>query len=189
MSEHKKKLREQLGQIDLRTNYATSWLPENYATQRIHAFGKNEFTALIESSIEYRKNEIIRRLNTFDEEVEYALDQLGIEKDTLIEKFNEQMDTDFGEHLHSTAIRMNPILANEVRLFGSESYSAILSVISGGQNSADLQRYAGALAIGDVPLFSSNRVCTFLIDLKPEGLQDPIAQFNHTLPDKGLYGD
>jgi hypothetical protein len=144
VSEHKKKLREQLGQIDARTNYATSWLPENYATQRIHAFGKNEFTALIESSIEYRKNEIIRRLNVFDEEVEYALSQLGIEKDVLIDKFNEQMDTDFGEHLYSTAIRMNPILANEVRLFGSESYSAILSVISGGQNSADLQRYAGA---------------------------------------------
>ena len=144
VSEHKKKLREQLGQIDPRTNYATSWLPDNYATQRIHAFGKNEFTALIESSIEYRKSEIIRRLNLFDEEVEYALSQLGVEKDALIEKFNEQMDTDFGEHLYSTAIRMNPILANEVRLFGSESYSAILSVISCGQNSADLQRYAGS---------------------------------------------
>ena len=63
VSDHKKLLREQLGKIDSRTNYATSWLPENYATQRIHAFGKNEFTALIESSIEYRKNEIIRRLN------------------------------------------------------------------------------------------------------------------------------
>lgn len=144
VSEHKKKLREQLGQIDPRTNYATSWLPDSYATQRIHAFGKNEFTALIESSIEYRKNEIIRRLNAFDEEVEHALSQLGIEKNVLIDKFNEQMDTDFGEHLYSTAIRMNPILANEVRLFGSESYSAILSVISDGQNSADLQRYAGA---------------------------------------------
>ena len=144
VSDHKKRLREQLGKIDPRTNYATSWLPENYATQRIHAFGKNEFTALIESSIEYRKNEIIRRLNSFDEEVEAALAQLAIEKDFLIKKFNEQMDAGFGEHLYSTAIRMNPILANEVRLFGSEFYSAILSVISDGQNSADLQRYAGA---------------------------------------------
>lgn len=144
VSEQKKKLREQLRKIDPLTNYATSWLPENYATQRIHAFGKNEFTALIESSIEYRKSEIIRRLNAFDEEVEYALSQLGVEKTILVEKFNEQMDTAFGEHLYSTAIRMNPILANEVRLFGSESYSAILSVISGEQASADLQRYAGA---------------------------------------------
>jgi hypothetical protein len=39
---------------------------------------------------------------------------------------------------------------------------------------------AGALAKG----LSSNRVCTFLIDLKPSDLEDPLAQFNHTLPEK-----
>lgn len=39
----------------------------------------------------------------------------------------------------------------------------------------------GALAKG----LTTNRVCTFLIDLNPEDLQDPLAQFNHTLPDKG----
>lgn len=38
----------------------------------------------------------------------------------------------------------------------------------------------GALAKG----LTTNRVCTFLIDLKPEDLEDPIAQFNHTLPNK-----
>lgn len=36
----------------------------------------------------------------------------------------------------------------------------------------------GALAKG----LTTNRVCTFLIDLKPEDLQDPLAQFNHTTP-------
>lgn len=35
---------------------------------------------------------------------------------------------------------------------------------------------AGALARG----LSSNRVCTFLVDLKPADLEDPLAQFNHT---------
>lgn len=39
---------------------------------------------------------------------------------------------------------------------------------------------AGALAKG----LSSNRVCTFLVDLKSTDLEDPLAQFNHTLPDK-----
>lgn len=39
---------------------------------------------------------------------------------------------------------------------------------------------AGALAKG----LSCNRVCTFLIDLKPADLEDPLAQFNHTLPAK-----
>jgi len=39
---------------------------------------------------------------------------------------------------------------------------------------------SGALAKG----LSSNRVCTFLIDLKPSDLEDPLAQFNHTLPER-----
>lgn len=43
---------------------------------------------------------------------------------------------------------------------------------------------AGALAKGLV----NSRVCTFLIDLKPSNLESPLAQFNHTTPDKdGLW--
>ena len=38
----------------------------------------------------------------------------------------------------------------------------------------------GALAKG----LSGNRVCTFLVDLAPTDLVDPLAQFNHTLPTK-----
>ena len=39
---------------------------------------------------------------------------------------------------------------------------------------------SGALAKG----LTSNKVCTFLIDLKPTDLENPLAQFNHTLPTK-----
>lgn len=43
----------------------------------------------------------------------------------------------------------------------------------------------GALAKG----LSTNRVCTFLIDLKPSDIEDPLAQFNHTMPDESsLWG-
>lgn len=38
----------------------------------------------------------------------------------------------------------------------------------------------GALAKG----LTTNRVCTFLIDLQTTDLQDPLGQFNHTTPDK-----
>lgn len=37
---------------------------------------------------------------------------------------------------------------------------------------------AGALAKG----LSTSRVCTFLVDLDPKDIEDPLAQFNHTLP-------
>ncbi|ELV8853680.1 toll/interleukin-1 receptor domain-containing protein [Vibrio fluvialis] len=43
---------------------------------------------------------------------------------------------------------------------------------------------SGALAKG----LSSNRVCTFLIDLSPTDIENPLAQFNHSTPDKvGLW--
>lgn len=38
----------------------------------------------------------------------------------------------------------------------------------------------GALAKG----LSTNRVCTFLIDLQPSDIEDPLAQFNHTMPER-----
>ncbi|QDU11294.1 toll/interleukin-1 receptor domain-containing protein [Gimesia aquarii] len=39
---------------------------------------------------------------------------------------------------------------------------------------------SGALAKG----LSSSRVCTFLIDLEPSDIVDPLAQFNHTIPNR-----
>lgn len=39
---------------------------------------------------------------------------------------------------------------------------------------------AGAMAKG----LASSRVCTFLIDLQPSDIEDPLAQFNHTLPER-----
>ncbi len=44
---------------------------------------------------------------------------------------------------------------------------------------------SGALAKG----ISSNRVCTFLIDLKPTDIENPLAQFNHSLPTKESVWD
>jgi hypothetical protein len=37
---------------------------------------------------------------------------------------------------------------------------------------------AGALTKG----LSTSRICTFLIDLQPKDIEDPLAQFNHTFP-------
>lgn len=144
VSSLKTEFRKQLREINNLSVYATSWLPDKFSTQRIHAFGKNEFTNLIESSIEYRKKEIIRRLNDFDNEGDQALKELGLEKQKLIDLFNAKMASIYGEELYSTAVQMNPLLANDVKLFGTELYSAVLAIISSPENTANLQRYAGA---------------------------------------------
>lgn len=60
----------------------------------------------------------------------------------------------------------------------------IVCITSSNLNKPWILFEAGALAKG----LSSNRVCTFLVDLTPTDISDPLAQFNHTLPDKeGLW--
>lgn len=145
VSQHKQNLRQKLqNSIDRHSIYATSWLPERFESQRIHAFGKNEFSSLIESSIEYRKQEIIRRLNTFDNEVDTAINQLRINRERLTQLFRERTGSAYGTRLYSQVVRMNPLLAHEVQLFNSEFYSAMLDVIRADTNSPDLQRYAAS---------------------------------------------
>lgn len=143
-STYKTNFRNALRNIDARSLYATSWLPADYQNKRIHAFGKNEFTSLIESSIEYRRSEIIRRLNQFDVECEAAMAQLGLESATVRDRFAAATEHGFGERLYTHTIRLNTLIANDVRLFSSEFYSAMLDAIRIGGQVDDLKRYASS---------------------------------------------
>lgn len=141
---YKAQLRNQLRQVDGMSPYATNWLPQNYTESRIHAFGRNEFTALIESSIEYKRDEIIRRLNQFDRECDAAIRQLGIDRAALVRKFAEETGSQLGHRLYTHAIRLNELLARDVRLFESEFYSAMLDIVRRVEASDDLRRYVSS---------------------------------------------
>ena len=66
----------------------------------------------------------------------------------------------------------------------SNTQNGIVCLTKSNLNNPWILFEAGALAKG----ISSNRVYTFLIDLKPNDIKDPLAQFNHTIPNKeGLY--
>lgn len=141
---YKIKFREQLKNIDSRSPYANSWLPRDYAKKSIFAFGKNEFTSIIESSIQYKRNEIIEKLNNFDSEFSSACKQLGILADDLKVKFSKEMNKEIGEVLYDQDIKLNEKLAKDVKLFGSEYYSSALEIIRSKQNCDDLRRYTVA---------------------------------------------
>ncbi|WP_457794589.1 hypothetical protein [Acinetobacter baumannii] len=138
---YKKEFREQLKKIDSRSPYANSWLPKDYAKKSIFAFGKNEFTSIIESSIQYKRNDIIKKLNDFDNEFTWACKQLGIEESDLKEKFTQEMGKDVGEVLYDQDIKINEKLTKDVKLFGTEYYSAALEIIRSKTNCDDLRRY------------------------------------------------
>lgn len=145
VSELKENFRSELSQIDELSNYATEWLPTDYENKRIHAFGKNEFTNIIESSLEYRKDEIIRRFNDIDNEADSAINNLGIDIDQLRSKFGSEIGHEYGEKRYSHAIRINKMLADKVRIFSSEFYSALLDAIKDPDIDNRVQRYASAI--------------------------------------------
>lgn len=138
---YKKAFREKLLKINSRSPYANTWLPKGYEKKSIFAFGKNEFTSIIESSIQYKRNEIIKKLNDFDNEFIWACSKLGIEESLIKEKFSDEMGKDIGETLYDQDIKINEKLTNDVKLFGTEYYSAALEIIRSKSNCDDLRRY------------------------------------------------
>jgi hypothetical protein len=144
VGELKKSLRAELQNLNIMDNYVTEWLPDRYKTGTIYAFGKSEFSSLIESSIEYRKNEIVRRLSNFDYEADKALKDLDIDKGKFEKVFKASVGKDLGQEVYSQAIKMNKLLAQEVKLFGSEYYSAMLDAIKIPGDTTDIEKYAGA---------------------------------------------
>lgn len=145
VSPEKESLRDHLQQIDRRTIYAVDWLPDGFWDKRIHAFGKNEFVSLVESSIEYRKHIMIDRLNSLDVAAAKALQELGIQREHLATLYARDFEKAYGERLYSQVVKLNPMLADHVQLFGSEFYSAMLDIIAKPlPGSEEVQRYAAS---------------------------------------------
>ena len=66
----------------------------------------------------------------------------------------------------------------------ADTHNGIICLTKENLNNPWILFEAGALAKG----LASNRVFTFLVDMKPIDVKDPLAQFNHTMPNKeGLY--
>lgn len=141
----KETLRAQLQSIDKLSIYATKWLPEKYWNKRIHAFGKTEFRALIESSIEYRKTIIVERLNAFDDLYVKARKACGIDAARLAKAFSDFTGKTYGDSTYSQAIKVNPALSDNVKLFDSEFYSAVLDIIRKEGDTAQIEKYATSI--------------------------------------------
>lgn len=144
-SEEKQLLRRQLQEsIGRMTPYATKWLPDQFWTKNIHAFGKSEFSSLIESSIENKKDKLIERLGSFDSLVEQQFESLRFTQANLDRAYRNHFHQEMGEQVYSQVIRLNDLLGNHGGLFASRYYSAILDVVRDQPEASMLKRFAVA---------------------------------------------
>ena len=137
--EDREAFREQLANIDLQSQIATQWLPENFQSKRINVFGKGNFEEIISSSLENRRQSTLRYLESFDSNISGILDNWEINEDTLREIFSKETDIEIGDKLYSQEIALNKKLADQVSLFDSEYFSAFLKLLELQPNN-DLKR-------------------------------------------------
>lgn len=80
--------------------------------------------------------------------------------------------------ISSKGIERGAMWFSEINNQLADTTVGVICITQENKNAPWILFEAGALAKG----LSSNRVCTFLVDLEPADLQPPLAQFNHTFP-------
>ncbi len=141
-TEEKQKLRAELQGINRYSTYATKWLPEKFWSKNLHAFGKSEFSSLIESSIENKKHKLIQRLGEFDTHAQWQFETLGFDEATLKAAYRSEFNKELGSEVYSQVIRLNAMLGEHGQIFGSRYYSAMLDVIRANPDASLLKRFA-----------------------------------------------
>jgi len=147
VEEQKKEFKKSLNEIDERSPYARKWLPSGFAKKPVYAFGKSEFGSLLQSSIEYRSDDILENLAKFDKICEDLLKSNNVNIDDLKEGFKKVIGTNFGEFTYEESVKLNKILVRQAEnknIFSSKYYSALLDLIEKSKNSR-LKKYASAI--------------------------------------------
>ena len=79
--QQKSRFKALLENIDRTTYYCRSYLPPDFHKKRVNVFGKPDFTNLLQSSIEYRRGQVMDFLNSFDEHVLAVLRASGVSQE------------------------------------------------------------------------------------------------------------
>ncbi len=129
-SSSKKRFKDMRDQVDLTTDYASRWLPDDFRDKNISSFGKTVFQNIIKDTMTHNRDSIIKRINQFDD--------IARKEAKLMADMEERVDIDlmFRELLNREVanIRMTQSIKfiDEFRqgndLFNSSYYSALLMV-------------------------------------------------------------
>lgn len=128
VTESKKAFKEMRDNVDYTTRYASYWLPDGFRDKNISSFGKTVFQNIIKDTVEHNRENIIKRINNFDEVAKIeasAMKKDNIDIDTLLEKL-------LGRELDNIHMGQTISFIDEFKqgndLFNSSYFSALLMV-------------------------------------------------------------
>lgn len=117
-----------MSNVDYTTRYASYWLPDGFRDKNISSFGKTVFQNIIKDTVEHNRENIIKRINNFDEVAKNeasAMKRDNIDIDALLEKL-------IGRELDNVHMGQTISFIDEFKqgndLFDSSYFSALLMV-------------------------------------------------------------
>lgn len=143
--EEKKFFRSMVEKVNVTSTYANDWLPQNYKTKRVGAFGKAEFLTLIESSIEYRKSQIIGFFDEFDSRIKKRLSKWDLTEEQVKAAFLRDVGNGIGDIHYGHSVELNQALGGNTNLFDSDYFSAMLEVMKKFPNDKPMRSSLGAV--------------------------------------------
>lgn len=125
-TDSKNTFRDMRNAIDSTKSYC-KWLPKDYRTRSISAFGRRAYEDIIHGTVEQNRDYIIRQLRSIDtisEGIVEKFSKMSVSVSTAFENVNEQ---EIENSYMGAAVRFNEALAKEEEnLFSSHYYSACL---------------------------------------------------------------
>ena len=159
-AEGKKSFSAMLGKVSDKSPYATFWLPENFKTKSVSAFGQQAFQRIIMDTMENRRQDIVESLNNFDEKIALKVctskqrEPEGIYKEDLDKAFTllgaeTAQGTSVSIAYNDALKRGNPLFLNKyfsqlILAYHNCHYSDVKNLL-GSMIKSLLQLHAGAL--------------------------------------------
>ena len=129
-AEDKKKFRSDREKINKKSSYAKNWLPFDFEKKPISSFGKSQYESLVKSSLEYKRFEIIKYLNSFDEKSSKLADKIQRKYNINISSvFEEVTEIPFGSETYGHEIKISTTLGDYNNLFLSNYFSSFLKLL------------------------------------------------------------
>lgn len=117
--------------VNSRSRYASSWLPDDYKTKNISCYGKSVFEAIIKDTIEHNRNKIIESLNDFDTTAASIVGKIqNLKKKSVDEAFKSITGTEVRNISMRHDISFIDVFQEGDRLFVNNYFSALLQIYS-----------------------------------------------------------
>lgn len=123
-----KKMREN---INSRSRYASTWLPDDYVTKNISSYGKSVFEIVIKDTIDHNRSRIIANLNNFDDIAQRICSQMTQQCNVdVVKSIKQLIDIDIRDISMKQDVAFIDVFKEGNRLFASNFFSALLEIYS-----------------------------------------------------------